>query len=361
MASLDIPAGQDVRRLKLPLTHGDIAVMGFAAGYAVVAIALLLATDARQAFAFRHYLVVWPFVFLMLFPFIYGLLVLLKIVHRIPDRRGRLMALRRAVRPHHMQPFATGLLLLCCLMVFQGAFTSLKTALPLWSGGFPNDVAQAEIDRALHFGVDPWRYLTLLGSNRWVHAAIEWNYNQGWFIFCYATLFFVAISARATAVRTRYLFTYMLTWIVVGNVLAGLFLSAGPVFYEAVTGDSQPFGEQIAFLSSHGDGPHSVPFLQSYLWQLYKTGNAGFGSGISAFPSMHVALATLNALFIGEVFPKWRLPAFAYVVLVLVSSVYLAWHYAIDGYVAIVVTIAIYAAMKLGFGRLAIAERRFRA
>ncbi len=321
-------------------------MLGFVASYAVVVIALIFATGTMQAFAFRSYLVVWPFVFLILFPFIYGLLVLLRIVHRIPGRRGRRMALRRAISRRYMQPFATGLVLLFGMMVFQGAFTSVKTALPLWNDGFSHDVLQADIDRAIHFGVDPWRYVMPLGNSRWVHAAIEWNYNQGWFIFCYATLFFVAVSTQTSHLRTRYLFTYMLTWIVVGNVLAGLFLSAGPAFYAHVTGDPERFGEQLAFLAAGGVGPHSATFTQGYLWSLYESGNAGFGSGISAFPSMHVALVVLNALFIAEMSARWRWAGFAYVVIVLVSSVYLAWHYAIDGYVAIAVTIAIYFAMK---------------
>jgi hypothetical protein len=274
------------------------------------------------------------------------LIVLLRIVHRLPTRRARLMALRRAVTRRHIQPFATGLVLLAGTMIFQGAFTSIKTALPLWNGGFPYDGLHAGIDRAVHFGTDPWRYLYATAGNGWVRVLVEWNYNQGWFIFCYATLFFVAVSARASALRTRYFVTYMLVWIVVGNIIAGVALSAGPAFYGAVTGDTGRFGEQLAFLASGDGGKHSVAYLQAYLWKLYETGNAGFGSGISAFPSMHVSLVTLNALFIAEAGRHWGYLAFAYMVLVLMSSVYLAWHYAIDGYAAIVLTVAIYAIVR---------------
>ncbi|MCP4182981.1 MAG: hypothetical protein GY761_06650, partial [Hyphomicrobiales bacterium] len=78
----------------------------------------------------------------------------------------------------------------------------------------------------------------------------------------------------------------------------------------------------------------------------YRTGNSGRGVGISAFPSVHVGLITLNALFAREIFPRLAGLAFAYVGIILVSSVYLGWHYAIDGYVAIFVVYAIYWLMK---------------
>jgi len=331
----------------LPFSRADWTILAFIAVYAVLAVVLLLATGAEQAFAFQAYFPVWPFVFLILFPCIYGLLVLLRIVHRLDSRRGRLMALRRAISHAHMRPFATGLVLLAGMMIFQGAFTSIKTALPLWNGGFPYDVVHADLDRILHFGRDPWRYLDGFAANEWILSLVEWNYNQGWFIFCYATLFFVAVSARTSAVRARYFFTYLLAWIIVGNIVAGLSLSAGPAFYGAVTGDADRFGEQLAFLMNSRESLHSAASMQAYLWSLYEAGHAGLGSGISAFPSMHVSLVTLNALFLFEASRKWGGIGFVYVGVIVLSSVYLAWHYAIDAYVAIVLTAAIYAAVRV--------------
>jgi hypothetical protein len=336
-------------RTRLPVSAFGLPIHAFAAVYALAASAAILATDVPQAFAFQSYLIVWPFVFFVLFPAIYGLLLLLRIVHRFDAGAGRRRVLRRAFAAPHMLQFATGVGLLAAMMVFQGAFTSIKTALPLWQGGFPHDVAQADIDRLLHFGVDPWRYLLAIGGNDIVRAVAEWNYNQGWFVFCYATLFFIAVSPSAAPVRNRYLISYMLVWVIVGNVLAGLFLSAGPAFYGLVTGDTSRFGEQLAFLAASGDGAHSAARVQAYLWSFYAGGSGGLGSGISAFPSMHVGLVTLNALFVFEASRKWGLVAFAYVGIVLVSSVYLAWHYAIDGYAAIVVTVLTYMAVRKAF------------
>lgn len=346
MTALQLDIAKPEARKFARLSSGDIAIIAGAFLYAAVAVAALSITDARQALAFSSYFVVWPFVFFVLFPAVYGLLVLLRIVHRFETTRGRRLALRKALAARHLRPFATGLILLGAMMIFQGAFTSIKTALPIWNGGFPHDVTQADLDRALHLGVDPWRYLYDACAQPWIRAAVEWNYNQGWFIVCYAMLFFIAVSASTSAVRTRYLITYMLGWVLVGNLLAGVFLSAGPAFYGHLTGDAGRFGEQLAFLAASGDGAHSAVKVQNYLWHFYSSGQSGLGSGISAFPSMHVGLVTLNALFIAEFSRRWGILAFAYVLLVLASSVYLAWHYAIDGYVAISVTIALFFATK---------------
>lgn len=332
-----------------PLSVLCLPVYAGVAAYALAVSAALVLTGSTQAFAFKSYFVVWPVTFFVVFPAIYALLLLLRIVHRFETRRGRMLAIRKSLAAPHLIQFTTGLGLLAAMMVFQGAFSSFKTALPIWRDGFPDDIVQANIDRAIHFGVDPWRLLYAIGQNDVVRAVAEWNYNQAWFIFCYAILFFVAVSGKAAAVRSRYLVTYMLVWIIVGNILAGLFLSAGPAFYGLVTGDTARFGEQLAFLAASGDSTHSAARVQAYLWNFYQSGNAGLGSGISAFPSMHVGLVTLNALFIFEASRKWGIIAFAYVGFVLASSVYLAWHYAIDGYAAIVVTIIVFLAVRKAF------------
>ncbi|TIX65876.1 MAG: hypothetical protein E5V33_06590, partial [Mesorhizobium sp.] len=136
---------------------------------------------------------------------------------------------------------------------------------------------------------------------------------------------------------------FMAVWIIVGNVLAALFLSAGPAFYGAVTGDVARFGEQLAFLAHGAASRNSAVTYQQYLWSLHEARQAGFASGISAFPSVHVGLAMLNALFLREYDRRLGALAFLYVVFVAVSSVYLAWHYAIDGYVSAAVTLVVYA------------------
>jgi membrane-associated phospholipid phosphatase len=138
----------------------------------------------------------------------------------------------------------------------------------------------------------------------------------------------------------------MLVWVVCGNALAGLFLSAGPAFYGAVTGDEGRFAAQLAFLAHGAQSTNSAVTYQTYLWSLHQYGTAGFGSGISAFPSVHVAVAALNALFLWSHSSRLGLIAFAYIAVIVASSVYLAWHYAIDGYASIAIIAVIYFGAK---------------
>lgn len=322
----------------------DRAVYAVIALHALAAVTLLHVSGATAVSAFSAYIVIWPVAFFLLFPFIYAMLGVLTVVHRF-DRRRRL-AFRLLFSRERLAHFAAGLLLLSAVMIFQGSFTSLKNAFPIWSGGFRHEMLFADADRLIHLGTDPWRYLYGFTASDTVRGLIEWNYDQVWFVLCYAALFWIAVAKEARALRTRYLLSYLAVWIVVGNVLAGLFPSAGPAFYGLVTGDAARFGDQLAFLAKSGASPHSARAVQDYLWGLYASGEPGFGSGISAFPSMHVSLITLNAFFLAERSRRLGLLALAYVALIAVSSVYLAWHYAIDGYAGIAVTIMLFLGIR---------------
>lgn len=140
----------------------------------------------------------------------------------------------------------------------------------------------------------------------------------------------------------RYVLTWMLSWAIIGNLIAGTWLSAGPAYYGLVTGDTARFADQLAFLASTAGERNSAHAFQGYLWSLYESGRVGIGSGISAFPSVHVAVTTINALFISEVSRRFGILLWAYVAFIIMSSVYLGWHYAIDGYVSVVCVTAIY-------------------
>lgn len=326
------------------ILRADSVIYALVAAYAAATASLFYFSGALAAFTGLHYAPVWIKVFFLLFPFVYGMLGILHVVHRVDKRRA--LAFRKIFAGKRLAHFGAGIVLLFAMMLFHETVGSIKNALPIWRGGFLYDVAQADLDRLLHFGQDPWRYLYAVAGNGFMRSVIEWNYNQGWFIVCFSALFWIAVSYEARAIRTRYMLCYMLVWIVIGNLFAGVFLSAGPAFYGHVTGDMARFGDQLAFLQGSEGSKHAAVRVQRYLWSLYASGEQGIGSGISAFPSMHVSLVTLNALFLSEVSRRWGLVGFIYVAVIVVSSVYLAWHYAIDGYAAIVLTVTIYAVVR---------------
>ncbi len=64
--------------------------------------------------------------------------------------------------------------------------------------------------------------------------------------------------------------------------------------------------------------------------------------GISAMPSVHVAMAVLLALIGWARHPLAGTALTAYAVVILIGSVVLGWHYAIDGYVGGLMAFAIW-------------------
>lgn len=312
------------------------------AAYVIVGLAYVHASTKIPLETFRLYAEVWSMNFLVVAPGLLFVAGIARIVHGV--ERRRLLALRHMFSPKRTARFVAGSALLMALMLFQATFTSIKNTLS--RDGFKFDQVQADIDKFIHGGIDPWRILYGITDNRYVLSAIEINYNAIWFILCFATLYWACTSPKADGIRTRYVLSFMLVWIIIGNILAGMYISAGPVYYGLVTGDMERFAEQLAVIAQNEGGFSSAYEYQQYLWLLYSTGNTGFASGISAFPSVHVGLITLNALFLYEYNKKLGLLAFAYTGFIIMSSVYLAWHYAIDGYVSVIVTLVIFYALK---------------
>lgn len=294
--------------------------------------------------AFGIYTAKWGFMFAAFMPVIALCFDAAMIIHRFDSRRR--LAFKQVFHATRLAKLAAGILLLMVLSFLQATFTAVKTGFPIIQGGFSYDRTHADIDQWLHFGIDPWRWLAPWFNVDWIRTAVEINYNVLWFILCFAFLFFVVTSPKAAHIRGRFLVCFCLCWIVVGNVLAGAYLSAGPVYYGYVTGDEERFADQIAFLRMGLGHASSAAGYQEYLWRLYEAGKADFASGISAFPSMHVSLIVLTALFLVELNLKLATPLIAYVLFVMASSVYLGWHYAIDGYASLVVTVALYWAVN---------------
>lgn len=315
------------------------------AGIYVLAGSLYLASIGQSGFGtLNAYIRAWAMNFGVLAPYLVTLFGIVRITLRIRQRKN--LAYRAMLAPHRTARFIAGtILLLTAILLFTSMFSSIKATFPL-AHGFLFDHAQADIDKAIHFGVDPWRLLFAFAKHPLVLRLVELNYNVFWFIVCYGALYWVLTSPRAERIRVRYMLTWLTVWIVIGTVMASIWLSAGPAFYGLVTGDTARFGEQMAFLATSAGDYSSAHNFQAYLWALHELGKPGFGSGISAFPSMHVALITLNALFVGETSRRWAMLMWAYVAFVAMSSVYLGWHYAIDGYVSIVVVTLVYHLFK---------------
>ncbi|GIL02940.1 MAG: hypothetical protein BroJett030_28390 [Alphaproteobacteria bacterium] len=310
--------------------------------YCAATVALLAATGNAHLLAHGQYLESWPLVFAVAMPatVLAAEFWLVAMRGAVGRAWGDVGPARPDLSARRLARLAAGVVLMQAFGLFTGSFTSLKNALPAWRGGFGYDAPLADLDRWLHGGADPAAALAAIGIDGWLFALIEANYSQAWFVVVYGALFLVAISPAADRVRLRFAVAFMATWVVCGNLFAGAFMSAGPVYFAEVTGDSARFAPLMAYLAG-GDGT-ATALYRGYLWQAYLLGEAGLGTGISAFPSVHVGAVFLIALFAAERGPLLGLVAGLYAGLVLFSSVLLGWHYAVDGYFSIVAVVLIW-------------------
>jgi hypothetical protein len=137
------------------------------------------------------------------------------------------------------------------------------------------------------------------------------------------------------AQRGRFWLAFVLTWILLGTVLASLIPSAGPCYFQLVTGDPH-YVPLLRYLTeidrTYGTG---LLELQHGLWVMTERGRIVFGAGVSAFPSLHVALPTLAACAAWNRSRPLAWGFIAFTALTIVASVALGWHYAVDGYAAV--------------------------
>jgi membrane-associated phospholipid phosphatase len=77
-----------------------------------------------------------------------------------------------------------------------------------------------------------------------------------------------------------------------------------------------------------------VATTRDYLWADYLHPNGAIGGGISAMPSMHVAIALWVALTLRAYFKRLQWLGWAWFAAILIGSIHLGWHYALDGIAA---------------------------
>jgi hypothetical protein len=215
--------------------------------------------------------------------------------------------------------------LLAVLPAFFWAFAAWKSAIP----PFRYDPELARVDRLL-FGTDPYRLLHLSPAG---FAALDEVYYWG---FNGCLLGVMLWQAWTRAGRVRFWLAFAATWILLGTCLASVASSAGPVFYPQVTGSMGPFADLFRAIDlAHREDSLKLLQGRAYLWSLLQHGEIGVGSGISAFPSLHIAIPTLAACAArGSL--RWLLGALT--AILWLGSFTLGWHYAVDGIASIVLT-----------------------
>ncbi len=240
--------------------------------------------------------------------------------------------------------------LLLALPIFLSVFSSFKSLIPKLQP-FAWDVPLAELDRLLHFGVDPWVLLQPLLAQPSAVRALDFLYHPVWSLLLFALWSWQAADLRRPALRLQFLIALPLAWILIGSVGGLIFSSAGPCYFAEVGGaPSDRFEPLLARLSDiHAITPLVSQSAQRALWALHQAGAIGFGSGISAMPSVHVASALMLYLVARRYGRAPGAFALTFVLAICVGSVALGWHYALDAYAGAALAWLVWA----GAGRIA--------
>jgi len=255
----------------------------------------------------------------------------------IPARRSS-AALAAEFAPEKWPRLAAAAATLALLHWDNATYSTLKRMIPLGGpGGW--DRALADLDARLHGG-DAGPALHRLIDAPWFVRLVEVNYFVVWTGTVAVVSAWVVLARGFDGARTRLILVYLFVLAGLGNAAAWAFASAGPLFYGRFAGDDARFAAVTAAVERGRDAVLSTAGLRDYLLALHDAGRLDIGTGISAFPSVHLGLSVFVALAVGAAAPRWRVLAWAWVAAIQFGSVHLGWHYAIDGYVSVLAVLA---------------------
>lgn len=219
--------------------------------------------------------------------------------------------------------------------LFLAAFTICKSSIPILVG-FGWDQAFARADVYL-LGMDAWRL-----THRWIGPE-ETVYLESVYVIVWGVaLAFVAPLIALMASRRsagRFFLAMILTWTLGGLIYATVFASAGPVFAQL---SDLALGRHFAALrqnlASSLPPTSMIRGTQHYLQSAAPFRYVVKGGGISAMPSMHVAVATIYVLASRR--SPLAAPALLFWGLVVIASVHFGYHYLVDGIAGTLIAVA---------------------
>ena len=224
------------------------------------------------------------------------------------------------------------------LAPFMDGFGIFKAAIPSiqpfrWDGLFEG------LDRVLHLGTDPWRLTHAVASGPLTTRFLDLVYVS-WLPTSVGVLMAAALSLDE-AWRQRFLLAFLGVWIVIGTIMATAMSSAGPCF---VGHFGNPTYADLMERLNEQDAVTSLSSLtiQNSLWSNYVAGSPAALRGISAMPSVHVALSVVCLLALWSRSRPLGWLFGVYTALMFVATVHLGWHYAVDGYLAIAAAVALW-------------------
>ena len=225
-------------------------------------------------------------------------------------------------------------------------FFGLFKQLILPHRGFVWDHAFAHVGSSL-WGIAPWQITHAVFGSTAGTRFLDDTYDF-WMVLMFAFPMAIALLFDNRIVRFRLMVSWFGAWVLIGTVAAWVFASAGPCYYNALVGPDASYAELQRHLaviarSAAAEGhPIGTLRFQTILLKAFRLHEYEPAGGISAMPSMHVAMATLMAIAGFCHSRMWGLLMTVYALLIWIASIHFGWHYFIDGPVAAVMMIGVW-------------------
>lgn len=213
----------------------------------------------------------------------------------------------------------------------------INTVNPYVQAGW--DPVFAAWDKALHFGFYPHEWIipatNMIGAGRVLDAAYAL-----WLLVMFFVTGYTIFVETSLYRRLRFLWTYLLSWIVLGTIGATVFSTVGPLFYH----DFYPALPDIyAPIVQNMDALSNTGFLFAAKTRQLLLGWAHNDrifdpNALSAMPSMHLAVSWIMVMYARSLGRGPFMLALPFFVMMYLGSIYLGFHYAVDAYVSVAVT-----------------------
>lgn len=254
--------------------------------------------------------------------------ILGRIVHHFRnDRENPISLIGKDILENRYHFFLSFFIYIIFIYSFS-SFTTLKTLIP-YINPFHSDIYIRDFEFYI-LGNDAVFYThRIIGMH--ISIVFESFYLLWHVLNLYAAMW--VVFTKDYEIKLRALISMLLSWLLLGFVLAAAFSSVGPILFDHFYGGNRfaPLLDQLTLLSQHGTGAT----MEARQFLLDNYGTQKWGSGISAMPSLHVGMAFLWFLMVRDRYRTIKRLSLVNFVMIFVASVHLGWHWVSDGLVSV--------------------------